>query len=159
VVTNQRSIPIDKFFVGAPIDITKEHVLEPGEIITEIFIPAAARTLKAAYREAGEKESNDWALVSAAVVLEMRADNPNLVKEARVVLGAVAAIPHRALAVEAALAGKPITATNARAAAEVAFARATPFSLNKYKIALGKTIIKRTILAAAGQPEISSFGG
>jgi xanthine dehydrogenase YagS FAD-binding subunit len=158
VVTNKRVIPIDKFFVGTPVDITKEHVLEPGEIITEIVIPPAQKSLKTAYREAGEKESNDWALFSASVALEMQKENPALVKEARVVLGGVAAIPYRAPAVEVALAGKPITTGNAKGAAEVAFGKASPFEQNAYKIPLGKTILKRAILAAAGQPELGSGG-
>ncbi len=156
VVTNRRRIAAGEFFVPTSVDITKEHVLGEGEIISEIFIPASARALKAAYREAGERESNDWALVSATVALDF---DGALVKTARVVLGAVAAVPYRVISVEEALRGKPITAANAARAAEGAFAKAKPFALNTYKVSLGKTILKRAILAAAGQPELSTAGG
>jgi xanthine dehydrogenase YagS FAD-binding subunit len=151
VVTTQRKIPIEKFFVPTTVDITKEHVLAPGAIITEIFIPAASKTWKNAYREAGERDSQDWALVSAAVTLEIEGGT---VKSARVALGAVAAVPYRVPAAEAALVGKKITAVNAAKAAEAAFAKAQPFTDNAYKVPLGRTILKRAILAAAGEREI-----
>lgn len=151
VVTTQRRIPIEKFFVPTTVDITKEHVLAEGEIITEIFIPAAAKGWKNAYREAGERDSQDWALVSAAVTLDL---DGGTVKSARVALGAVAAVPYRVPAAEAALVGKKITAVNAAKAAEAAFAQAKPFTDNAYKVPLGRTILKRAILAAAGEREI-----
>jgi hypothetical protein len=44
---------------------------------------------------------------------------------------------------------------NARKAADAAFAAAKPMPDNGYKIALGRAILKRAILAAAGQPEIA----
>jgi xanthine dehydrogenase YagS FAD-binding subunit len=152
VVTTKRKIPIEKFFVPTTVDITKEHVLEEGEIITEVVIPAGAKNWKNAYREAGERDSSDWALVAAAVVLQMEGGT---VKGARVAMGAVAAVPYRMQAVEAALVGKKITEANARAAAEAGFAKATPMRDNSYKVPLGKTILKRAILAAAGEREIA----
>lgn len=151
VVTNQRRIPIEEFFVPTTRDITREHVLEPGEIITEVLIPKAATGWRNAYREAGERESSDWALVAAAVTLEL---DGKMVKSARVALGAVAAVPYRVTAAEAALKGKPVTQANALAAAEAAFAKASPMADNGYKVPLGKTILKRAILAAAGEREI-----
>jgi len=152
VVTNKRKIPIEKFFVPTTTDITKEHVLEAGEIITEVLVPAAARGWKNAFREATERDSQDWSLVTAAVTLDM---DGGTVKSARVALGAVAAVPYRVPAAEAALVGKKITEANALKAAEAAFAKATPFVDNGYKVPLGRTILKRAILAAAGEREIA----
>jgi xanthine dehydrogenase YagS FAD-binding subunit len=152
VVTTKRRIPIEKFFVPTTVDITKEHVLEPGEIITEIVVPAAAKGWKNAYREAAERESQDWSLVSAAVTLQMEGGT---VKAARVVLGAVAAVPYRVPAAEAALVGKKINEASALKAAEAAFAKAVPLTDNGYKVPLGRTILKRAILAAGGEREIA----
>jgi xanthine dehydrogenase YagS FAD-binding subunit len=153
VVTTKRKIPIEQFFVPTTTDITKEHVLEPGEIITEVLVPKAATggAWKNAYREAGERESQDWQLVSASVALDM---NGASVRGARVALGAVAVVPYRAQAVENALKGKPVTAASAAKAAALAFAKASPFEENAYKVPLGVTVLKRAILAAAGLPEI-----
>jgi xanthine dehydrogenase YagS FAD-binding subunit len=148
VVTTKRKLPIEKFFVPTSVDITKEHVLEPGEIITEVIVPTSS--WKNAYREAGERESQDWQLVSASVALDL---GGSTVKAARVALGAVAVVPYRVQAVEEALKGKPVNAANAARAAELAFAKATPFAENSYKVALGKVVLKRAILAAAGLSE------
>jgi xanthine dehydrogenase YagS FAD-binding subunit len=151
VVTNKRRIPIEQFFVPTTTDITKEHVLEPGEIITEVFVPKASQEWKNAYREAGERESQDWQLVSASVTLDVMGI---AVKSARVSLGGVAVVPYRVKAVEEALVGNPITAQTAAKAAELAFAKAKPFEENAYKVPLGKAILKRAILGAAGLPEM-----
>jgi xanthine dehydrogenase YagS FAD-binding subunit len=148
VVTTKRKLPIEQFFVPTSKDITKEHVLEPGEIITEVVVPTSS--WKNAYREAGERESQDWQLVSASVALDL---GGNTVKAARVALGAVAVVPYRVQAVEEALKGKPVNAANAARAAELAFAKASPFPENAYKVALGKVVLKRAILAAAGLSE------
>ena len=151
VVTTKRRIPIEQFFVPTTIDITKEHVLEPGEIITEVVIPKASSGWKNAYREAGERESQDWQLVSASVALDLSGSTVNA---ARVALGAVAVIPYRVQDVENALKGKPINAANAARAADLAFAKAKPFAENAYKVPMGKAVLKRAILAAAGLPEL-----
>jgi xanthine dehydrogenase YagS FAD-binding subunit len=151
VVTNKRRIPIEQFFVPTTKDITKEHVLEPGEIITEVVIPKATSGWKNAYREAGERESQDWQLLSASVALDL---NGSTVNAARVALGAVAVVPYRVQDVENALKGKPVNAANAARAAELAFAKAKPFDENAYKVPLGKAVLKRAILAAAGLPEL-----
>ena len=49
------------------------------------------------------------------------------------------------------LAGQKVDEKLAARAAEAAFKKATPLANNAYKITVGKTILKRTILAAAGQ--------
>jgi xanthine dehydrogenase YagS FAD-binding subunit len=159
VVTTKRRIPIEQFFVPTTTDITKEHVLEPGEIITEVFVPKASQAWHNAYREAGERESQDWQLLSASVALDAQGDGKagsktGTVKAARIALGGVAVVPYRVKAVEDALAGKPVTAATAARAAELAFAKAKPFEENAYKVPLGKAILKRAILAAAGLPEM-----
>ena len=151
VVTTKRKIPIEQFFVPTTVDITKEHVLEPGEIITEVIVPKGTQSWKNAYREAGERESQDWQLVSASVALDM---NGNQVRAARISMGAVAVVPYRVQAVEEALKGKPVTAATAAKAAQLAFAQAKPFEENAYKVPLGRTVLKRAILAAAGLPEL-----
>jgi xanthine dehydrogenase YagS FAD-binding subunit len=72
------------------------------------------------------------------------------VKAARVVMGAVAPVPWRSEAAEAALQGKAITEDVAIQAAAAAVKDAKPMSGNAYKVQVARTAVKRAILKAAG---------
>ncbi len=72
------------------------------------------------------------------------------VAEANIVLGSVAPIPLRSTAAEKAITGKKINQETAAAAGEAAIAWARPLSMNGFKVALTKTVVKRALLAAAG---------
>jgi xanthine dehydrogenase YagS FAD-binding subunit len=76
------------------------------------------------------------------------------VKSARVVMGAVAPIPWRSQAAEAALEGKAITEDVATQAAAAAVKDARPMSGNAYKVQVARTAVKRAILKAAGQTTV-----
>jgi xanthine dehydrogenase YagS FAD-binding subunit len=65
-------------------------------------------------------------------------------------MGAVAPIPWRSQAAEAALVGKPLNEATATAAAEAALREARPLSQNAYKVQVAKTAVKRAILHAGG---------
>ncbi len=102
---------------------------------------------KGVYLKFKERESRDFALVSAAVVLAMQGKS---CRRAAVVLGGVAPAPFRAKAAEAALAGSQLDLRTIEQAAEAALAEAQPMKENAYKIQLAKTILKRAVLRAAG---------
>ena len=85
-------------------------------------------------------KSIDFPVVNVAI-------SESAAKEYRVVLNAVAPVPHRCYAAEAVLNGKDITPELAEEAAAAAVADAEPFEANKYKIQIAKTLIKRTLLA------------
>jgi len=76
--------------------------------------------------------------------------NGDAVRSARVVMGAVAPVPWRSEAAEAALVGKTVNEETAAAAADAALRGAKPLSQNAYKIQVAKTAVKRAILHAAG---------
>jgi len=79
-------------------------------------------------------------------VLEM---DQQVCRSARVVLGGVAPIPWRLPAVEALLAGQPITEELAARAGEAAVSGARPLAKNAYKIPLTRGLVRRTILDLA----------
>jgi xanthine dehydrogenase YagS FAD-binding subunit len=106
-------------------------------------------SVKSGHYEVRYKTSHDWPIAFATVLLAM---NGSTVQSARVVMGAVAPVPWRSQAAEKALAGKPITAVTAAAAAEAALAGAQPLSRNAYKVQVAKTAVERAILQAAGLP-------
>jgi xanthine dehydrogenase YagS FAD-binding subunit len=140
-----REIPVEKFFVAPTDDGAREIALAPNEILTEILVPPA-RGRNATY-EVRQRETLDWPLAAASVVLRMKG---TVVASARVVLGHVAPVPWVAKDAEAMLAGKTITVDVAAEAGERAVAGATPLSQNAYKVQLARTAVKRALLEAAG---------
>ncbi|HYO08802.1 MAG TPA: FAD binding domain-containing protein [Tepidisphaeraceae bacterium] len=142
----RRAVPIEDFFVLPSEDLHRENKLEAGELITQVMIPAPAANVRSYYIKQGEKESFDWPVAEAAVVLELDGDT---CRAASVVMGAASPVPRRAKEAEAALVGKKIDEKTVRDAAEAALAEAKPLNNNGYKIPLFKTILSRTILSAA----------
>jgi len=141
-----REVPVASFFVAPQNETTREIVLKPNELLTEIIVPAGA--VRSATYEVRQKEALDWPMVAASVVLHMRG---NTVASAKVVLGHVAPKPYEAAAAEKALAGKTITAETAEAAGKAAVADASPLSQNAYKVTLARVAVKRALLEAAKQ--------
>ncbi len=68
-----------------------------------------------------------------------------VIKNANIVLGAVAPVPLRAQAVEAYLEGKPIGTETACAAADIAVEGVKALSKNKYKVQIVKALIKKIL--------------
>ncbi len=144
----KRTVAMNDFYVPPEKDLMNETAVKPGELITAIFVPAPAPGTRSAYQKYGEKESFDWPLADAGVVLVMDGD---MCKKASIVLGVAAPTPIHATVAENLLAGKRIDEATARAAGRAAMQEATPLSQNGYKVQLFHTAVYRTILLAAGQ--------
>ena len=131
----------------------KEDVLEPGDLIVALRLPAEARAFAphARYLKVRERTSYAFALVSAAAALRIEQGK---IVDARLALGGVAAKPWRARAAEESLAGARPTADAFSRAAQAALADAKPSGDNLFKIELAHRILVRTLtLAAAGTPD------
>jgi xanthine dehydrogenase YagS FAD-binding subunit len=125
-----------------------DNVLRPGELITAIELPAPAR--QSAYVKVRERESYEYAIVSAAAVLEMHGDT---IRKARLALGSVAHRPWRLTKAEAGLAGvKANDRDGLQRALEVSFADARPLAHNAFKVPLARNAMLRAIETAAGMP-------
>jgi len=144
----KRMVAMSEFYVPPEKSVVNETVVQPGELITSIFVPAPEPGTRSAYQKYGEKESFDWPIADAGVVLVM--DGARCLK-ASVVLGVAAPTPIRSKEAEAVLIGKTLDEATARAAGKAAMLRATPLSQNGYKTQLFETAIYRTVLLAAGQ--------
>jgi xanthine dehydrogenase YagS FAD-binding subunit len=154
----KRTVALNDFYVKPEENLLNETVVKPDELITRVFIPTPVSGSRSAYQKYGEKESFDWPLADAGVVLAMEG---NTCRSAAIVLGVAAPTPIHATAAEALLAGKTIDEATARAAGKAAMSDATPLALNGYKVQLFQTVIYRTILLAAGQlkRDPSAVGG
>jgi len=144
----KRMVAMSDFYVPPEKSLINETAVVPGELITNIFVPTLEEGTRSAYQKYGEKESFDWPVADAGVVLVM---DGTRCRKAVIVLGVAAPTPIRSAAAEAVLTGKTIDEATAREAGKAAMQNATPLSLNGYKVQLFQTAIYRTILLAAGQ--------
>jgi xanthine dehydrogenase YagS FAD-binding subunit len=143
-----RQIPATEFHTLPGEYPERDNVLRCGELITAIELPAPAR--RSAYLKVRERESYEYATVSAAAALEM---DGSTIRRARVALGSVAHRPWRLEAAERQLAGIGATDRAAlRSALEASFAEARPLSHNAYKIPLARNAALRVIETAARMP-------
>lgn len=124
----------------------REHVIGPNELLTNIVVQPAPQS-KAANYEVRQKHSFDWPLATASVVLTLTGGS---IKAARVVMGHVAPVPWVSKEAEEALAGKPLTAETAQAAAEASVRNAKGLGNNNNKIQYARVSVKRALLKAAG---------
>jgi xanthine dehydrogenase YagS FAD-binding subunit len=149
----RREIALEEFHLLPSATPQRESVLEPGELVVAIRVPAAAARFaaNARYLKLRERTSYAFAVVSAAACLRIE---DGAIAEARLALGGVAAKPWRARNAEAALAGGKPNVENFRRAAQVALAEARAFGDNAFKIELARRIVARALaLAASGTPD------
>jgi len=141
-----RTIPLSSFFVLPKDSLTKENVLQPGEILSEIVLDPPAPGTRSTYRKVRERGAFDFALAGAAIVMKM-ADGK--VQSARVVLSGVAPVPWRSEEAEKAIIGKPLDGPAAASAAAAAVKGAIELVENGYKIPLVSAIVEQTLLSLA----------
>ena len=139
-------IALKDFYAMPDKDPAVESILKPNEIIIEVIVPTPPSGTKSVYLKQRELDSHDFAIVSAAVVLQIESGK---CKKANVVLGGVAPVPWHSPEAEKALEGKTVNESTAKSAAETALAKANPMKQNAYKVPLAKIILKRAILSIA----------
>ena len=149
----RRDVPLEAFHLLPGDTPQRETVLEPGDLVTGLRLPASAAAFAghSRYIKVRERTSYAFAVVSAAAAMRLDAD---VIAEARLALGGVALKPWRSKEAEASLVGKPAKAEAFAEAATIVLADARPVGDNAFKIALARRIIVRALsLAAAGTPE------
>jgi carbon-monoxide dehydrogenase medium subunit len=117
----EREVPLDSFFIGP-----RQTVLRDGEVLTTIVVPSFPPRFGAAYARFQLRDGNAIAVVSVAAGLLLGEEGN--VRDARIVLGAVAPIPKLVDAAGAVLVGKPPGDEAFGAAADAAMAAAEPIS-------------------------------
>lgn len=141
----EKTLPLEKFFVLPSVDFKRENILNPGEIVTEIYVPHPKSGSKGFYHKIRERLAWDHAIVSVAVIVQ---NGAGVVRDARVVLGGVAPTPWRAPKAEQFLRGKKIDDRTAETAGELALDGAKPLKDNVYKVRLAKSLIQRALLTS-----------
>lgn len=149
----QREVPLDALHRLPGDAPQQDSVLEAGDLIVALRLPAeaAAFASHSRYIKLRERTSYAFALVSAAAALRIESD---VIEEARLALGGVAPKPWRAHSAEEVLVGAAPGEAAFRRAAELAVAEARPSGDNAFKIELARRILVRALtLASAGTPD------
>jgi xanthine dehydrogenase YagS FAD-binding subunit len=142
----ERVVSAEEFFIGPAIDITRMTVMQPGDLLTAIRIPATWAGAKFYFEKVRDRQVWDFPLVNVASAVKVSGGN---IQQARIVVNAVAAHPLRLRAVEDAVAGKAQNEETAKMAGELAVAGAEPLAHNGYKIPLMRNLVKRALRAEA----------
>ncbi len=143
----ERRIPIAEFH-RLPGDTPHiETELAEGELITAVELPPQGYADHSHYLKIRDRASYAFALVSAAVGLQLDAGT---VQQARIALGGVAHKPWRLPQVEAMLAGQRLTPALLAAAGDAAARDAQPYAHNAFKVELTRRAVVRSLEIAGG---------
>jgi xanthine dehydrogenase YagS FAD-binding subunit len=145
-----RKVSVNEFYTP------RGNILEPGELLTNIQIPIPAAGVRQTFLKFTLRKPVDFAIVSVAAVVTLQ---DGICKDARIVLGAVAPKPVRAIDSEKCLKGKVASEEDISEAARAAVKDAKPMRMNAYKVEITKTLVKRAllpILQSAGTEYVNS---
>jgi xanthine dehydrogenase YagS FAD-binding subunit len=142
----ERTVPFESYFTGPRVDILRENILKPEELLVEVVIPVPPPGLRQGWTKLKDRQVYDFAIVSVAAAFSA---GGGIWQDGRIVLGGVSPVPYRAKVIEDQLKGKNIKAAIKQAAAGIRTV-ARPLDDNAYKVDLVQGLLERTILAALG---------
>ena len=138
----QRVMDAEDYFVGPDIDITKINVLQPGDLLTAIRIPATYAGAKFFFEKVRDRNVWDFPLMNVASAMKLSGNN---IEDIRIAVNAVSPRPMRLKKVEAAVRGKSATPETGEMAGKLAVEGAVPLQFNAYKIPLMRNLVQRAI--------------
>jgi xanthine dehydrogenase YagS FAD-binding subunit len=137
-----RRIPIEELHRLPGNTPERDTVLEPGELILAVEVPASAAARRSHYLKIRDRASFEFALVSVAAGLDI---DDGVIRKARLAAGGVGTKPWRLHTAEAALAGRPPAPETYLAAAERAVEGASPLLMNGFKVELLRRAVRRAL--------------
>jgi xanthine dehydrogenase YagS FAD-binding subunit len=138
----ERIVNAEDYFIGPDIDITRLHILQPGDLLTAIRIPSAWAGAKFYFEKVRDRNVWDFPLLNVASAMVMTGDK---IERIRIAVNGAAARPLRLTAVENAVRGLPANAATGEMAGRLAVQGAVPLQFNAYKIPLMRNLVKRAI--------------
>jgi xanthine dehydrogenase YagS FAD-binding subunit len=138
----EREVPAEDFFIGPDVDIQRMTILEPGELLTAVRIPADWSGARFYFEKVADRNTWDFALVSIAAAMFVSGDS---IERIRMAAGAVACVPRRLSAVENAVTGQTKNEATASVAGQSAVRGATTLNFNHFKIPLLQNLVTRAI--------------
>jgi xanthine dehydrogenase YagS FAD-binding subunit len=145
----ERAIPVSELHTLPGDHPEVENVLEQGELITHVELPASPFAAHSRYVKVRDRAAFAFALAAAAVGLDVEGGR---IRAARVALGGVATKPWRAGEAEQALVGQTPGRASFERAAAAALVDPRPHRDNAFKVGLAKRTIVRALELAWGVP-------
>ena len=142
----ERTVAAEDFFIGPEVDITRMTVLEPGDILTEVRLPAAWAGARHYFEKVADREAWDFALVSIAMAARVE---DGRVADARIACGGVACTPRRLTDVEALAKGERPGAELETLVRRIAARGARPLNYNHFKVPLMANLAARAVRSLA----------
>jgi xanthine dehydrogenase YagS FAD-binding subunit len=140
-----RTVPLSDFYL-IPTDPAVETVLQPGELITAVILPAPAEG-RQTYRKVRDRASYAFAMVSVAARIKV---TDGKITQAAIACGGIGSMPWRDPAVEDALIGQEPTREVFGKAADILLANATPKEGNAFKVPLARRTLIATLKELTG---------
>jgi xanthine dehydrogenase YagS FAD-binding subunit len=138
----ERVVDAEDYFIGPEIDITRLHILKPGDLLTAIRIPSAWAGAQFYFEKVRDRNVWDFPLLNVASAMVVSGGN---IERMRIAVNGAAARPLRLKVVEDAVRGKSPNAATGEMAGKLAVQGAVPLQFNAYKIPLMRNLVKRAI--------------
>ena len=137
-----RIVDAENYFIGPDIDITRLHILQPGDLLTVIRIPSTWAGARFYFEKIRDRNVWDFPLLNVASAMTISGEK---IDRIRIAVNAAAARPLRLKNVESAVRGMPPNAATGEMAGKMAVQGAVPLQFNAYKIPLMRNLVKRAI--------------
>jgi len=138
----ERVVDAENYFIGPEIDITRLHILQPGDLLTSIRIPSTWAGAQFYFEKVRDRNVWDFPLLNVASAIVV---SNGTIERMRIAVNGAAARPLRLKSVEDAVRGKPANAATGEMAGKLAVQGAVPLQFNAYKIPLMRNLVKRAI--------------
>ena len=138
----ERVVDAENYFIGPEIDITRLHILQPGDLLTSIRIPSTWAGAQFYFEKVRDRNVWDFPLLNVASAIVV---SNGTIERIRIAVNGAAARPLRLKSVEDAVRGKPANAATGEMAGKLAVQGAVPLQFNAYKIPLMRNLVKRAI--------------
>jgi xanthine dehydrogenase YagS FAD-binding subunit len=138
----ERIVNAEDYFIGPDIDITRLHILKPGDLLTSIRIPSTWAGARFYFEKVRDRNVWDFPLLNVASAMRL---SGNTIERVRIAVNGAAARPLRLKAVEDWVRDKPAIPSTGIMAGELAVKGAIPLQFNAYKIPLMRNLVKRAI--------------
>jgi xanthine dehydrogenase YagS FAD-binding subunit len=138
----EQVVDAENYFIGPEIDITRLHILQPGDLLTAIRIPSAWAGAQFYFEKVRDRNVWDFPLLNVASAMVL---SGNTIERMRIAVNGAAARPLRLKAVEDAVRSQPRNTATGEMAGKLSVQGAVPLQFNAYKIPLMRNLVKRAI--------------